>query len=151
MVNKISTLAIVLSVIFAISCKNDQNEERNQMKDAQKLVKPPVAKKIPKELELHDDLRIDNYYWLNDRENPDVIKYLEQENAFYDAMTAHTTKFQEDLFEEMKSRIKKKMSRFRIARMGFITSRVSKPGSNTPYTLEKGQPGGAGRAYRGRQ
>ena len=106
MVKKISTLAIVLSVIFAISCKNDQNEERNQMKDAQKQVKPPVAQKIPKELKIHGDLRIDNYYWLNERENPEVIKYLEEENAFYDEIYSQTTKFQEDLVEEMKSRIK---------------------------------------------
>lgn len=67
---------------------------------------PPIAKKIPKELSIHNDVRIDNYYWLNDRENPEVIKYLEEENAYCDTMMAHTKDFQQDLFEEMKSRIK---------------------------------------------
>ena len=62
------------------------------MKDAQKQVKPPIAQKIPKELEIHGDLRIDNYYWLNERENQEVIDYLEQENAYYDTMTSHTKK-----------------------------------------------------------
>ena len=68
--------------------------------------RPPQAKKIPKELTIHGDLRIDNYYWINDRENPEVIDYLEKENAYCDAITAHTKDFQEQLFQEMKARIK---------------------------------------------
>ncbi|MDT8416801.1 MAG: S9 family peptidase [Lutibacter sp.] len=71
-----------------------------------KNILPPKAKKIEKKLEIHGDVRIDNYYWLNDRENPEVIDYLNIENAYYEAKTAHTKQFQEDLFEEMKSRIK---------------------------------------------
>ncbi len=67
---------------------------------------PPNAKQIPKELKAHNDVRIDNYFWLNDRENPEVIDYLEQENAYCDSMLKHTEQFQKDLFEEMKSRIK---------------------------------------------
>ncbi|HET8838513.1 MAG TPA: S9 family peptidase [Flavobacteriaceae bacterium] len=67
---------------------------------------PPIAKKNPVPLEKHGDLRIDNYYWLKDRENPEVIDYLNRENAYNDQMTAHTKKFQEDLFLEMKARIK---------------------------------------------
>ena len=67
---------------------------------------PPVAKIIPKILEKFGDSRIDNYYWLNDRENPEVIDYLNKENEYYQKMTAHTKDFQKDLFEEMKSRIK---------------------------------------------
>jgi len=71
-----------------------------------KTIIPPKAKIKPKQLEIHNDLRIDNYYWLNDRENPDVIDYLEQENSYCDTMIAHTKDFQTDLFEEMKARIK---------------------------------------------
>ena len=66
----------------------------------------PVAKILPKQLKKHNEVRIDNYYWLNDRENPEVIDYLNQENAYYDSMTAHTKEFQKELFEEMKGRIK---------------------------------------------
>lgn len=68
--------------------------------------KPPVAKKIPHQLEKHGDIRIDNYYWLNDRENPEVIEYLTQENQYYNQNTAHTKELQKSLFEEMKARIK---------------------------------------------
>jgi oligopeptidase B len=66
----------------------------------------PVAKILPKQLKKHNEVRIDNYYWLNDRENPEVIDYLNKENAYYDSMTAHTKEFQKELFEEMKGRIK---------------------------------------------
>lgn len=67
---------------------------------------PPKAKKIAKELSIHGDTRVDNYFWLNERENPEVVKYLEAENDYNEKMTAHTKQFQVDLFEEMKSRIK---------------------------------------------
>ena len=70
-------------------------------------LQPPVAKIIPKELEKHGDVRIDNYYWLNDRENPEVIDYLNKENEYYQKSTEHTKQFQGILFEEMKARIKK--------------------------------------------
>jgi len=66
----------------------------------------PVAKRIPHRLEKHGDTRIDDYYWLNDRENPEVIAYLKEENAYYESETAHTKELQQRLFEEMKARIK---------------------------------------------
>jgi oligopeptidase B len=69
-------------------------------------IQPPIAKVIQHELEKHGHVRIDNYYWLNDRENPEVIDYLNKENDFYNQSTAHTKDFQKDLFEEMKARIK---------------------------------------------
>ena len=67
---------------------------------------PPVAKKKPHTIEKHGNVRTDNYYWLNERENPEVIDYLNQENDYYQKATAHTKEFQDQLFEEMKSRIK---------------------------------------------
>ncbi|MBT8305295.1 MAG: hypothetical protein KJP09_12545, partial [Bacteroidia bacterium] len=54
-----------------------------------KLAQVPVAKKKKKELRKHGDLRIDNYYWLNDPENPDVIDYLKKENEYLDNMIGH--------------------------------------------------------------
>ena len=67
---------------------------------------PPVAKIIPHKLVKHKHTRVDNYYWLNDRENPEVIDYLNKENEYYHSVTAETKGFQAELFEEMKSRIK---------------------------------------------
>jgi len=69
-------------------------------------IKAPIAEKIVKKLEIHGDVRIDNYYWLNEKENPKVIDYLNAENEYYNAETLHSKQFQEDLFQEMKGRIK---------------------------------------------
>lgn len=69
-------------------------------------LQPPVAKKIATEFEKFGDVRIDNYFWLKDRENPEVIDYLNKENEYYQQMTAHTKDFQTQLYEEMKARIK---------------------------------------------
>ncbi|MGB8373794.1 MAG: S9 family peptidase [Salegentibacter sp.] len=55
---------------------------------------------------MHDDVRIDHYYWMNKREEPGVIEYLNNENDYNERMTAHTKELQEDLFQEMKGRIK---------------------------------------------
>lgn len=73
---------------------------------AQQGTQAPTAKKIEKKLEKHGNVRIDNYYWLNERENPEVIKYLEDENKYQEAKMKHTEAFQEKLFQEMKARIK---------------------------------------------
>ncbi len=69
-------------------------------------ITPPVAKKVPKKLEIHGDTRVDDYYWMNDREDSEVIRFLEQENEYYRAMTSHTQKLQDTLFQEMRSRIR---------------------------------------------
>ncbi len=69
-------------------------------------IKPPVAKIIPHELTAHGHIRIDNYYWLNQREDSEVIAYLQAENAYKDAVMAHTKDLQETLFNEIVGRIK---------------------------------------------
>ncbi|WP_294213096.1 S9 family peptidase [uncultured Chryseobacterium sp.] len=70
-------------------------------------MKAPQAKKIEKTLEIHGDQRMDPYFWLNERENPEVIRYLEEENSYADFIMKDTEELQEELFEEMKSRYKK--------------------------------------------
>jgi len=74
--------------------------------DLKKDIQAPKAKKISEKLEKHEDVRIDNYFWMNQREDPDVIAYLEAENDYNDKMTSHTKELQEKLFDEMKGRIK---------------------------------------------
>lgn len=70
-------------------------------------MKAPVADKIDKTLEIHGHKRSDPYFWLNERENPKVKQYLEDENAYADEMMKDTEYLQEILFEEMKARYKK--------------------------------------------
>lgn len=70
-------------------------------------MQPPIAPKKETILEKFGDRRVDNYYWLNQRKNPEVIQYLEEENAYCDFVMKDTEPLQEELFEEMKSRYKK--------------------------------------------
>lgn len=66
---------------------------------------PPVAAERPFELEIHGDVRVDPYYWLRERENPDVIAYLEAENAWFEAKTVPMQSLQNELFDEIRARI----------------------------------------------
>jgi len=67
---------------------------------------PPFAPVIPHKLEQDGHVRVDNYYWLNDRSNPEVLSYLEKENDYAKAMRCHTANLEHTLFEEIKGRIK---------------------------------------------
>jgi len=68
---------------------------------------PPIAAVKPHEMTLHGDTRVDNYYWLNERENPEVLAYLKAENDYLASMMSGTDELQSALFSEMKGRIKK--------------------------------------------
>lgn len=89
-----TVIAILVIALTAESCKMSKKMEA------------PVAEKKPKELTIHGDTRVDNYYWLRDRENPEVIAYLEAENAYRETMMKPTEKLQQELFEEIVGRIK---------------------------------------------
>lgn len=86
--------SLSLAILFLAACSTGNK------------IKPPVAKKVPKELTIHGDTRIDNYYWMNERENPEVIAHLEAENVYKEAVMKHTGPLQEELYEEIKSKIK---------------------------------------------
>jgi oligopeptidase B len=90
---------LILCATFATSCVKKETSMTEH-------IQPPIATVKDTVLEKHGDKRVDSYYWLNNRENPAVIDYLEEENSYYEKMTAHTEAFQKDLFEEMKVRIK---------------------------------------------
>lgn len=68
--------------------------------------KPPVATKVPHTLTQHGHQRQDPYYWMNQRENSEVIQHLEAENAYRKAVMKPLESLQNTLFEEMKGRIK---------------------------------------------
>lgn len=70
------------------------------------MSKVPSANKIPHTLEKHGDYRLDPYYWMNKRDSPEVLAYLNEENDYYQEQTQHTHSLQESLFSEMRARIK---------------------------------------------
>lgn len=94
--NSKKTLILCLFILFIMAKKNIT---------AQNTI-PPKAKKVEKYLEKHGHKRLDEYYWLNQREDKEVIKYLEEENKYTSEQMKSTEALQNTLYEEMKGRIK---------------------------------------------
>jgi oligopeptidase B len=121
-----------ISLTFVTSCKDKKEEMKSE-------IQPPIAKIIPHNLEKHGDIRIDNYFWLNDREDKEVIDYLNKENDYYETMTAHTKELQDDLFKEMKSRIKEDDSSVPYFYNGYYYITRFETGKDYPiYSRKKG-------------
>lgn len=68
--------------------------------------KPPVAKKVPRKTEIHGRTLVDDYFWMREKTNPEVIANLKAENAYADSMTAGAARFRSTLYDEMLRRIK---------------------------------------------
>ncbi|MBI9072272.1 MAG: S9 family peptidase [Melioribacteraceae bacterium] len=96
--NKIVFIIIILVSLTVSGCKENNMNSKN--------ITAPMAKKIPTELVKHNHKRIDNYYWLNERENPEVIKYLEDENNYTKKILEDTEGLQDELYKEMVGRVK---------------------------------------------
>ena len=107
--------------------------------DTKSTMKPPVAKKIDKELIAHDQTRIDPYYWLNDREDQEVITYLENENAYTKAMMEHTEELQTELYDEIIGRIQQTDMSVPYKRNGYFYYSRYEEGMEYPiYCRKKG-------------
>jgi len=101
--------------------------------------KPPVAKKVPKVGVVHGDKRVDDYYWLRDKNNPEVIAHLEAENAYVGAMTKSTEPFQEALYKEMLARIKQTDLSVPYRKDGYFYYSRTEEGKQYPiYCRKKG-------------
>ena len=138
---KIILFLTTVSLIFATSCKQDKMNSED--------IKPPIANKVATELEKHGDVRIDNYYWMrltdeqrNDK-TPDehtqkVLDYLNAENDYFDKKMGHTEQFREELFQEMKSRIKEDDESVPYKENGyFYITRYEKGGQYPIYSRKK--------------
>jgi oligopeptidase B len=102
-------------------------------------IMPPKAKKIPKRLEKFGEVRVDDYYWLKERDNPAVIKYLKDENAYTAAMMAPVEGLRKKLFQEFKKRIKQTDMSVPYLRDGYYYYTRTEAGKNYPiYCRKKG-------------
>ena len=139
---KIFLLSLFINLIFAVACKNDNKMMKST--DA----KHPVADKIPTELKKHEDVRIDNYFWMRlsddqklapvkDDQTQKVVAYLEAENEYYENVTGFTKTFQEELFHEMKGRIKEDDSSVPIKSNNYFYSTRFEIGSQYPIYSRK--------------
>ena len=94
-------LLMLLLALLAAPCVKTMAQQTTDNAPA-----PPVAKKIPRTTTVHGTTLTDDYFWMRDKKNPEVIAYLEAENAYTEAMTKSTAALQEKLYKEMLSRIK---------------------------------------------
>ncbi len=139
---KIVSPFILLSITFAIACKNKMMKSTD--------AKIPVATKIATKLEKHGDVRIDDYFWMRlsdeqknaiekDDQTQKVINYLEEENAYYRQVTKITKPFEEALFLEMKGRIKEDDASVPYKSNGYFYITSYKTGNQYPiYSRKKG-------------
>ncbi len=113
-------------------------------------IKPPLAKKVAKEMTIHGDTRVDNYYWMRlsdeqknakdpDEHTKEVLDYLTAENSYKDELLSHTTDFQEKLYDEIVGRIKKDDSSVPYKDNGyFYYTRYEEGGEYPIYCRKKG-------------
>ncbi|MFT5050239.1 MAG: oligopeptidase B, partial [Chlamydiales bacterium] len=100
-------LILILALSPACQSRDDsQDRSAADMSSTPSTVAAPRARIAPHELEIHGDVRVDNYFWMNQRESPEVIAHLEAENAYMRSMMAQTETLQDELFHEIKGRIK---------------------------------------------
>ena len=143
MQNKIMP-AIIIAALVISSCNNKEGEMTKTDYKWPDNIAVPVAEKKAKELIAHGDTRIDNYYWMNDyfKKGPDstkVVDYLTAENKYFDTMMSGTKIFQENLYTEMKARIKEKDESVPVFKNGyFYYSRVVEGKDYFVYCRKKG-------------
>ena len=136
--------AVIIAALVISSCNNKEGEMTKTDYKWADSVAAPVADKKAKELIAHGDTRIDNYYWMNDyfKKGPDstkVVDYLKAENAYYDTMMSGTKTLQENLYTEMKARIKEKDESVPTFKNGyFYYSRVVEGKDYFVYCRKKG-------------
>jgi oligopeptidase B len=104
---------------------------------------PPVARREPVEHVLHGDRRVDHYAWLRQKENPEVIAYLEAENAYADAVLRSTEGFQEKLYQEMLGRIQQTDLTVPYRRRGYLYFTRTEEGKQYPLHFRQREAEGS--------
>ena len=87
---------LILAVSLGIACSKGNSA----------AMTPPDVEMKPRTDTINGDVRVDNYYWLREKENPEVVAYLEAENTYAEGMMSHAQKLQDDLYNEILGRIK---------------------------------------------
>lgn len=136
---------IMIALVLATSC---------QLPESQTKLKAPVARKEARELTAHNDIRIDNYYWMRlsdeqkNAENPDkqtkeVIQYLEDENNYTKEMMRHTEELQDVLYDEIVGRIKQTDQSVPYKYNGYMYYTRYEEGLDYPFNCRKKAEEGA--------
>ena len=102
--NRIYNIGTFLIFILLFACTQKITMNQNKELD------PPKAEIKKYQHKTHNDIRVDEFYWLNNPDNPEVIDYLERENDYYAKSTKHLKSLENRLFDEMRSKIKEEDS-----------------------------------------
>ena len=103
-----------------------------------RAMKPfPIAPKKPHQLTQHGSIRVDDYYWLRNREDPDVLKFLHAQLEYLEDVLGHTKPLQETLFSEMKERIQETDSTVPEKRGGYLYYERTEAGKQYPIFCRK--------------
>lgn len=123
-----------LSLVVAAFIVGCDSKEHNAS-----ALTPPVAKVDPKVLSIHGHDRIDDYYWIRDdeRKDPEVLSLLEAENAYTQAMMAHTKPLQETLYQEISGRLIIEDSSVPVKRGNYYYHREFRSGGEHPVYLRR--------------
>lgn len=101
----------------------------------------PIPPKRPHPITQHGETRIDNYYWMRDREDPEVLKYLRAENDYLEEVMGHTKPLQEMLYAEMRGRMKETDATVPERRGGYLYYARTEEGHQYPvYCRRKDSP-----------
>ena len=114
-----------------------KSQSLSSVQRAATKLNPPAAKKVPKELVTHGDKRVDDYFWLREKTNAEVIAYLEAENAYADAVTQPQRGFREKLYSEMLRHLKETDSSAPVRRGEFYYYWRTEKGKNYPIYCRK--------------
>ena len=132
MENRIYNIAAFIILILLSSCKGKTIMNQEQEFD------PPKAEIKKYQHKTHNDIRVDEFYWLNNPDNPEVIDYLERENDYYKKSTKHLKRLENKLFSEMRGRIKEDDSSVPYFYNGFwYITRYEKNKQYPIYTRKK--------------
>ena len=124
-------LLLVSSIAFLFSC-NDQ-----KVAGEFSNLKPPVAKKLAKEFHEHGNTRTDDYFWMNDPKDSNVINHLKDENAYTESYMKHTEALQKKIYDEIVARIDQKSSSVPTRQNGYWYYTRYDEGKQYPYYCRK--------------
>lgn len=127
------TAVLFAALTFTIACRSTTTA----------VLEPPVAKQVPREIVLHGDRLTDEYFWFRDRENPDLIAYLDAEEAYTSAVMKPAEALQETLFREMAARVDETDASVPVRRGAFLYYTRYESGRQYPIHARRRDAAGA--------